>query len=453
MKEVYSLLKERVKERLPQGGFPLLSDHGSDALRKALLRAAREAAWEAGLVLEPAEMQVLLARLIDDVLGLGPLEPLMRDETVTEIMVNGPRRVYVERDGRIQSSDVTLDGEEELYRIIDRIIGPLGLHVDEASPYVDARLPDGSRVNVVLPPLSLLGPVITIRKFRRRPYTIEELVEQGTMTSQQAEFLACAVEERKNLVISGGAGTGKTTLLNALSSRIGHSERVITLEDAAELRLQQPHVIPLETRPPNLEGKGEVTLRDLLRNALRMRPDRIIIGEVRGAEALDLLQALNTGHRGSLTTVHANSPMDALSRLETMAMTAGVGLPSHAIREQIANAVEVMAHMERDATGKRKVVEVACMERGKSSRPGLRHVFTPASETPAGGQRGEKAGGGGGWRFDACSAFHPAITLPGHDHGSSGIERSSSPGGRPGNLEDATFSPLESGVEEVRPHP
>ncbi|MDI6830491.1 MAG: CpaF family protein [Actinomycetota bacterium] len=390
MREAYVRLKEKVKERLPQGEFSPLSDRGSEGLRRAVLRAAREAAWEEGLILDPAEMQTMLGRLIDDILGLGPLESLMRDEAVTEVMVNGPRCVYIEKEGRIYPSDVVLEGEQEIYRIIDRIIGPLGLHVDEASPYVDARLPDGSRVNVVLPPLSLLGPVLTIRKFRRRPYTVEELTAAGTLTPAQAEFLSRAVAERKNLVISGGAGTGKTTLLNALSSCIGREERIITLEDAAELRLQQPHVIPLETRPPNLEGKGEVTLRDLLRNALRMRPDRIIIGEVRGAEALDLLQALNTGHRGSLTTVHANSPLDALSRLETMALTAGVGLPSHAVREQILQAVDVMVHMERTAGGERRVAEVACMEREEGSRPHLRRVTPSAVESP----RGEPGGSG-----------------------------------------------------------
>ncbi len=390
MREAYVRLKEKVKERLPKGEFSSLSDRGSEGLRRAVLRAAREVAWEEGLILDPAEMQAMLGRLIDDILGLGPLESLMRDEAVTEVMVNGPRCVYIEKEGRIYPSDVVLEGEQEIYRIIDRIIGPLGLHVDEASPYVDARLPDGSRVNVVLPPLSLLGPVLTIRKFRRRPYTVEELTAAGTLTHAQAEFLSRAVAERKNLVISGGAGTGKTTLLNALSSCIGREERIITLEDAAELRLQQPHVIPLETRPPNLEGKGEVTLRDLLRNALRMRPDRIIIGEVRGAEALDLLQALNTGHRGSLTTVHANSPLDALSRLETMALTAGVGLPSHAVREQILQAVDVMVHMERTAGGERRVAEVACMEREEGSRPHLRRVTMSAVESP----RGETGGSG-----------------------------------------------------------
>lgn len=367
----YLRLRQIVKERVARAGNAFSSCGDPAEKKKVLFHAAKEAAWEEGLILSPLELQDMLQRLLDDILGLGSLEALLRDEEVTEIMVNGPDQVYVERRGRIYPAQVTLEGEEEVYRIIDRIIGPLGLHVDEASPYVDARLPGGSRVNVILPPLSLLGPVITIRKFRCRPFSLEELVSSGTLSPAAAELLAESVSGKKNLVISGGAGTGKTTLLNALSSCIAREERIITLEDAAELRLQQPHVIPLETRPPNLEGKGEVTLRDLLRNALRMRPDRIIIGEVRGAEALDLLQALNTGHRGSIATIHANSPLDALSRLETMALTAGVGLPSSAVREQIVQVVDLLVHMERGPDGERKVREVSVMDRRKGGRARL----------------------------------------------------------------------------------
>ncbi len=374
MPDIYARLKERLRERLLEGGLAPAAKHDGVEDRRALMRAARETAWEEGIVLDPLEMQRVLDRLLDEILGLGPLEALVRDDGITEIMVNGSAGVYVERSGRISPCDVRLEGEEEIYRIIDRIIGPLGLHVDEASPYVDARLPDGSRVNVILPPLSLLGPVVTIRKFRRRPYSLEELVSSGSLKRGQAAFLAEAVRRKGNLVISGGAGTGKTTLLGALSAFIGEDERVITLEDAAELRLQQSHVIPLETRPPNLEGKGEVTLRDLLRNALRMRPDRIIIGEVRGPEALDLLQALNTGHRGSMTTVHANSPFDAISRLETMALTAGSGLPSSAVREQIEQAVDILVHMERSATGQRRVGEIAVMDLSRGGGPRLSPV-------------------------------------------------------------------------------
>jgi len=398
--DLYPLIRERIRDRL--SGWDKVLDPEADAARKRrdLLRLAREVIWEEGFILDPAEMQEILHKLLDDILGLGPLESLMRDEEVTEIMVNGPHRIYVERNGVLSPSQVVLQGEEEIYRLIDRIIGPLGLHVDEASPYVDARLPDGSRVNVILPPLSLLGPVITIRKFRSQPFTLQELVEGGTMKDAEASFLASAVRDRMNVVISGGAGSGKTTLLNALSAHIHPGERIITLEDAAELRLQQPHVVPLETRPPNLEGKGEVTLRDLLRNALRMRPDRIIIGEVRGPEALDLLQALNTGHRGSMTTVHANSPLDALSRLETMALTAGVGLPADALRRQIERAVDVVVHMERDSEGHRRVGEIAVMEReeggggklrslrlegrsGPGDACGIRHLAVSGSPSPA----------------------------------------------------------------------
>jgi len=410
MQDIYRKLKERVRESLPDGdvGISCTSDPGEK--RKQLFRAAREVAWEEGFVLDPLEMQRMLERLLDEILGLGPLEALVRDEEITEIMVNGSRGVYVERDGHIRSCDISLDGDEEIYRIIDRIIGPLGLHVDEASPYVDARLPDGSRVNVILPPLSLLGPVLTIRKFRQQPYGVEELVASGTLTSGQAAFIAEAVHIRKNVVISGGTGTGKTTLLGAFSSCIGEDERVITLEDAAELRLQQPHVIPLETRAPNLEGRGEVTLRDLLRNALRMRPDRIIIGEVRGAETLDLLQALNTGHRGSMTTVHANSPFDALSRLETMALTAGVGLPSQAVREQIEQAVDIMVHMERTTCGERRVSEIAAMDRGREGRARLLPVCIDSSSAHHGEPAAVKLIAS---RFDlACKEVKDAVSTP-----------------------------------------
>lgn len=376
MKEAYAKLKERVREKLPSSDYSTLLADDAGQKRKLVLRAAREAVWEEGFMLKPAEMQDMMQRLLDEVFGFGPLESLLRDEEITEIMVNQSDQVYVEKEGVIRPAEISLDGEDEIYRLIDRIIGPLGLHVDEASPYVDARLPDGSRVNIILPPLSLLGPVLTIRKFRSNPYTIEELVSLGTLASEQAAFLAAGVREKKSIVISGGAGTGKTTLLNAISSEISTDERIITLEDAAELRLQQSHVIPLETRPPNLEGRGEITLRDLLRNALRMRPDRIIIGEVRGPEALDLLQALNTGHRGSITTVHANSPYDALTRLETMAMTSGINLPQAAVREQIVQAVDVLVHLERDSVGKRKVAEICAMDRDSGSQFCLTRLFS-----------------------------------------------------------------------------
>jgi pilus assembly protein CpaF len=365
VKQAYARLRELVREKVPDGEYACFGPGDFSARRKSIMKAAREVLWEEGLILEPSEMRDLTQRLLDEILGFGPLEPLLKDEEVTEIMVNRADRVYIEKGGIISRTGISLDGEDEIYRLIDRIIGPLGLHVDEASPYVDARLPDGSRVNVILPPLSLLGPVLTIRKFRSLPYRIPELVSMGTLTIEESVFIENSVREKRNIVISGGTGTGKTTLLNAISSFISKDERIITLEDAAELRLQQMHVIPLETRPANLEGRGEITLRDLLRNALRMRPDRIIIGEVRGPEALDLLQALNTGHRGSITTVHANSPRDALSRLETMALTSGVPLPATAVREQIIQAVDVLIHLERDASGKRRVVDICSIRRGE----------------------------------------------------------------------------------------
>jgi pilus assembly protein CpaF len=392
MREAYTRLKERVREKLPASDGSIFSEDDLSSKRKSILRAAREVIWEEGFALSPSELQDMMQRLLNEVLGFGPLETLLQDEEITEIMVNHPDRVYIEKDGLIMPAGIRLEGEDEIYRLIDRIIGPLGLHVDEASPYVDARLPDGSRVNVILPPLSLLGPVLTIRKFRAIPYRPEELVSRGTLTMEEAAFIEECVRDKRNLVISGGTGTGKTTLLNAVSSSIGRDERIITLEDAAELRLQQSHVIPLETRPPNLEGRGEITLRDLLRNALRMRPDRIIIGEVRGPEALDLLQALNTGHRGSMTTVHANSPHDALTRLETMALTAGVGLPSMAIREQISQAVDVLIHLERDSAGKRRVAEISEMDSEFDGRFRLIKHFNNCEE--AGGLHLHRAGEG-----------------------------------------------------------
>jgi pilus assembly protein CpaF len=295
---------------------------------------------------------VLLAR------GLGPLEPLLSDPLVDEVMVNGPGEVYVERRGQLERTGVAFPGESELMHAIERILAPLGRRVDEASPLCDARLPDGSRVHVVIPPLSLSGPCLTIRRFRREGFSLRELVERGTLTAELADFLALCVASRASVLVSGGTGSGKTTTLNALSGAIPGEERIVTIEDAAELRLRQRHVVRLESRPASLEGRGEVTIRTLVRNALRMRPDRIVVGEVRGAEALDMLQALNTGHDGSLTTVHANSPADALRRLETLALMAGVGLPHTAVREQIASALDVVVHQARLADGSRVIESV-----------------------------------------------------------------------------------------------
>ena len=301
----------------------------------------------------------LATRIVRDSVGLGPLEELLADPAVEEVMVNGPDRVYVERGGRVEPAAVSFADEEELRNAIERILAPLGRRVDELSPMVDARLADGSRVNVVIPPLAIEGPAVSIRRFGANRPGPRELVERGTLQPAQARLLEAAVRERRSILISGGTGSGKTTLLNALSSYLGSGERVVTIEDAAELRLQQPHVVRLESRPPGVEGKGEVTIRDLLRNALRMRPDRIVIGEVRGPEALDLLTALNTGHAGALSTVHANSPADALARLETLALMAGVGLPHAAIAEQVQRGVDLVVHIERGADGGRRVTEIA----------------------------------------------------------------------------------------------
>jgi pilus assembly protein CpaF len=296
--------------------------------------------------------------ILRETVGLGPLEELLADPQVEEVMVNGPDRVYVERGGRIERTEVTFGSERALRDAIERILAPLGRRVDELSPMADARLADGSRVNVIIPPLAVDGPALSIRRFTAARPDPDELVASGTLTSELRELLEGAVAGRRSILISGGTGSGKTTLLNALSSYIDPSERVVTIEDAAELRLRQPHVVRLESRPASVEGRGEVTIRDLLRNALRMRPDRIVIGEVRGAEALDLLTALNTGHDGALSTVHANSPEDALRRIETLALMAGIGLPHEAIRAQLRRGIELVVHLAREATGARLVVAV-----------------------------------------------------------------------------------------------
>jgi pilus assembly protein CpaF len=307
----------------------------------------------------PAELRVEIGELIlRDAVGLGPLEELLADPAVEDVLVNAPDSVYVERAGRIERTDVTFPSEQALRDAIERILAPLGRRVDELSPMADARLGDGSRVNVVIPPLAVDAPALSIRRFAGERPSAERLVELGTLTAEGLEVLACAVGERRSILVGGGTGSGKTTLLNALSAYLGEDERLITIEDAAELRLRQPHVVRLEARPPSVEGRGEVTVRDLLRNALRMRPDRIVIGEVRGAEALDLLVALNTGHDGALSTVHANSPEDALRRLETLALMAGLGLPHEAIREQLGRGIDLVVHMERAEGGARVVASI-----------------------------------------------------------------------------------------------
>jgi pilus assembly protein CpaF len=308
--------------------------------------------------LSRAENLQLLQDIIDEVTGFGPINSLILNPDISEVMVNGPKQVFVERSGRLELTDITFRDHEHVLHIIDKIVAPLGRRIDESSPMVDARLPDGSRVNAIIPPLALNGPTITIRKFAADPLTIEDLINFGTLTLEMAEFIEACVKARLNIVVSGGTGSGKTTLLNVLSSFIPAEERIITIEDAAELQLRQTHVVSLESRPPNIEGRGAVAIRDLVRNSLRMRPDRIVIGEVRGGEALDMLQAMNTGHDGSMTTGHANSPRDMLARLETMVLMAGVDLPVRAIREQIASAIDLIIQQARLKDGSRKITQI-----------------------------------------------------------------------------------------------
>ena len=344
-------------------------DELAGALRARLVERARAGkASESGVELEICslieqeagalpedERDALRERVLLLATGLGPLEPLLSDPSVEEVMVNGPGEVYIERAGKLQQAGVSFAGEAELMHAIERVLAPLGRRVDEASPLCDARLPDGSRVNVVIPPLSLSGPCLTVRRFRQHGFSLRELVAGGTLPGEVAELLAMCVAARAAVLVSGGTGSGKTTTLNALSGAIPGEERIVTIEDAAELRLRQRHVVRLESRPANLEGRGEVTIRQLVVNALRMRPDRIVVGEVRGPEALDMLQAMNTGHDGSLTTVHANSPADALRRIETLALMAGVGLPHAAVRDQVANAFDLVVHQSRLPGGARVV--------------------------------------------------------------------------------------------------
>ena len=321
------------------------------------------------------ERQQIVKEIADDILGYGPLEPFLADDSVTEVMVNGSEQVYVERSGKLELTTATFLDDAHLLRIIDKIVSQVGRRIDEASPMVDARLPDGSRVNAIIPPLALRGPTLTIRKFARDPYTMDDLVAFGSITPTAGQFLAACVRGKLNVLVSGGTGTGKTTTLNAMSAFIPGDERIVTIEDAAELQLQQQHVITLESRPPNIEGQGEIRIRELVKNSLRMRPDRIIVGEVRGPETLDMLQAMNTGHEGSLTTIHANTPRDALSRLETLVMTAGVELPHRAIREQIASAFDLLVQIQRLVDGSRRITHITEVLRMESDVITLQDVF------------------------------------------------------------------------------
>jgi pilus assembly protein CpaF len=360
-------VRSRVQERLVESLGPRLYDASlsDNELEGLVHQRLRELLDDEESTLSAQEKLLIVRQIGDSVLGLGPLEPFIRDPEVTEIMVNNWDTIYVERAGKLYWTGTKFHDEQQLRRTIDKIVGKVGRRVDEASPYVDARLPDGSRVNAIIPPLSIDGPSLTIRKFAADPYQADDLVEFGTMSSQVSKFLEACVRGRINILVAGGTGAGKTTTLNVISSFIPDDERILTIEDAAELRLQQPHVVRLESRPPNIEGKGQVTIRDLVRNALRMRPDRIVVGEVRGAEALDMLQAMNTGHDGSISTIHCNSPRDALSRLETITMMAGMELSNKAIREQIASALQLIVYQQRLKDGTRRfthVTEVAGME-------------------------------------------------------------------------------------------
>lgn len=361
----YFDLKVRVQNKLLSELDPSMDITRTDDVRRTIQDLFEQILAEENIVLSRPERARLFEQIAAEILGLGPLQPLLEDDTISEIMVNGPKNVYIERKGRLHRVPVTFENNDHVMRIIDRIVAPLGRRIDESSPYVDARLQDGSRVNAVIPPISLVGPVLTIRKFSRNPITIDQLVQFGSITSEAVQFLKACVEARLNILISGGTGSGKTTLLNVMSSFIPNDERILTIENAAELQLRQEHVVTLESRPPNIEGRGEVTIRDLVINALRMRPERIIVGECRGGETLDMLQAMNTGHDGSMTTAHANTPRDALSRVETMCLMAGMDLPVRAIREQVSSAVDLICQQERMRDGTRKVTtitEVSGME-------------------------------------------------------------------------------------------
>jgi pilus assembly protein CpaF len=351
-------VKFRIQSRVIQDLDPKLDLANQVEVRRQIEEIFGRVIDEEGLALTRAERVRMLEQITDEIIGLGPMEPLLRDETVTEIMVNGPRQVYIERAGRLELTNVVFQNDDHVMRIIDRIISPIGRRIDESSPMVDARLTDGSRVNAIIPPLSLIGPVITVRKFSASPFTVDDLIRFGTSTPEMFDFLRACVEARLNIFVSGGTGSGKTTTLNVLSSFIPNDERIITVEDAAELQLRQEHVVTLESRPSNIEGKGAVPIRELVKNCLRMRPDRIIVGECRGGEALDMLQAMNTGHDGSMSTGHANSPRDMLARLETMVLMAGVDLPLRAIREQVSSAVDLIVHQSRLKDGTRRIVNI-----------------------------------------------------------------------------------------------
>src|SRR5918912_4493074 len=366
-----------------------VSDLEGETLRREIRLVVERLCDTENPLLNRMERERLIDEVLDETFGFGPLEVLLKDPTISEIMVNGPHKVYVERRGKLEKTDVKFRDNDHLLQIIDRIVSKVGRRVDESSPRVDARLPDGSRVNAIIPPLALKGPTLTIRKFSRDPYTMNDLITFGSISPKAAQFLAACVKGKLNVLISGGTGTGKTTTLNATSAFIPGDERIVTIEDAAELQLQQEHVITLESRPPNIEGTGEIRIRELVRNALRMRPDRIIVGEVRGPETLDMLQAMNTGHEGLLTTIHANSPRDALSRLETLVITAGVELPLRAIREQISSAFDLLVQIQRLVDGSRRVTHVTEVLRMESEVVTLQDVFIAKPPDEEAGHSGQ----------------------------------------------------------------
>src|SRR5215211_5836094 len=372
----YAELKTRIHHAcIAKLGPQLFTTETTEDLHEQVHRAVTEQLALDRTPLTREERRRVVRELTDDILGYGPLEPLLRDDDITEVMVNRYDLIFVERSGRIERTDASFVDDAHLLRIIDKIVSQVGRRIDESSPMVDARLPDGSRVNAIIPPLSLKGPTLTIRKFSRDPYTMDDLITFGTLTPKAAQFLAACTRGKLNVLITGGTGTGKTTTLNAISAFVPGDERIVTIEDAAELQLQQEHVITLEARPPNIEGQGEIRIRELVRNSLRMRPDRIIVGEVRGAETLDMLQAMNTGHEGSLTTIHANSPRDALSRLETLVLTAGVDLPLRAIREQISSAFDLLIQINRLVDGSRRLTNVTEVLRMESEVITLQDIF------------------------------------------------------------------------------
>ncbi|MEJ2598461.1 MAG: CpaF family protein [Anaerolineales bacterium] len=357
-RDTYLDLKTRVQNRLLAELDPSMDISKVGEVRTTIQELFEQVLSEENIVLSRPERHRLFEQIAAEILGFGPLQPLLEDETITEIMVNGSKNIYVERTGKLHRVPVSFESNDHVMRIIDRIVAPLGRRIDESSPYVDARLPDGSRVNAVIPPISLIGPVLTIRKFFKTPITIDQLIKFGTITPEALQFLKACVESRLNIIISGGTGSGKTTLLNIMSQFIPNDERIVTIENAAELQLRQEHVVTLESRPANIEGKGEITIRQLVINSLRMRPDRIIVGEIRDDAALDMLQAMNTGHDGSMTTAHSNSPRDTLARIETMVLMAGMELPVRAVREQISSAINLVVHQERMKDGSRKIVNI-----------------------------------------------------------------------------------------------